>query len=61
MPNHHLAQTVRIGKINYYGDFTIVEQSDGVVYPEAWNQFLQNSRGFACDWTDPRKGEKYKL
>ena len=61
MPNHHLAQFVRIGIINAEGCFTIVEESDRVVDPQAWNQFEPSSKGFACDWTDPSKGEWYKL
>ncbi len=60
MPNHHLSQTVRIGEINAEGGFTILEET-GVVLPQAWNQKHPSSKGFACDWTDPSKGEKYKL
>ena len=60
MPNHHLSQTVRIGEINSEGGFTILEET-GVVLPQAWNQKHPSSKGFACDWTDPSKGEKYKL
>jgi len=60
MPNHHLSQTVRIGEINAEGGFTILEET-GVVLPQAWNQKHPSSKGFACDWTDPNKGEKYKL
>ena len=61
MPNHHLAQTVRIGLIKPEGGFEILEETDGVVYPQAWNQFEPSSKGYACDWTDPSKGERYKL
>ena len=60
MPNHHLSQTVRIGQINAEGGFTILEET-GVVLPQAWNQKHPSSKGYACDWTDPNKGEKYKL
>ena len=42
------------------GGFTILEET-GVVLPQAWNQKHPSSKGFACDWTDPSKGEKYKL
>ena len=42
-------------------EFKIIEETDGVVYPQAWNQFLPNSRGYACNWADPQKGEKYRL
>ena len=61
MPNHHLAQTVRIGLIKPEGGFEILEETDGVVYPQAWNQFEPSSKGYACDWTDTSKGERYKL
>ena len=60
MPNHHLSQTVRIGQINPAGGFTILEET-GVVTPQAWNQKHPSSKGYACDWTNPLKGEKYKL
>ena len=60
MPNHHLSQTVRIGEINAEGRFTIIEEM-GFVLPQAWNQKHPSSKGFACDWTDSSKGEKYKL
>tara|TARA_Y100001968_G_scaffold217938_1_gene200550 strand:- start:30266 stop:31567 length:1302 start_codon:yes stop_codon:yes gene_type:complete len=60
MSNHHLSQTVRIGQINSSGGFTILEET-GVVLPQAWNQKHPSSKGYACDWTDSSKGEKYKL
>ena len=60
MPNHHLSQTVRIGEINSEGGFTILEET-GVVEPQAWNQKHPSSKGYACDWTDPKKGEKYRM
>jgi urea transport system substrate-binding protein len=61
MPNHHLSQTVLIGEIGADGQFKILESTDGPVAPQAWNQFEPSSKGFACDWTDAAKGEKYKL
>ena len=60
MANHHLSQTVRIGEINAEGGFTILEET-GVVEPQAWNQKHPSSKGYACDWTDPKKGEKYRM
>ena len=59
-PNHHLSKTVRIGEINDEGLFDIVWSTDGPVEPIAWNQFVPATTGYACDWTDPNKGEKYK-
>jgi urea transport system substrate-binding protein len=52
---------VRIGKITDDGQFEIVESSKGPVAPQAWNQFEPSSKGYACDWTDPEKGERFKL
>ena len=60
-PNHHISQIARIGKITPAGQFEIVAQSDNPIDPQAWNQFDPSSKGFACDWSDPSKGEKYKL
>jgi len=60
-PNHHLSKTVRIGQIRDDGMFDIVWASDGPVQPVAWNQYVPSTKGFACDWTDPAKGEKYQM
>ena len=60
-PNHHISQTVRIGQVTPDGQFDILKTSDGPIDPQAWNQFEPTSKGYACDWTDPAKGEKYKL
>ncbi len=59
MPNHHLSQTVRIGQITSRGQFKILESTDGPVSPQAWNQFEPSSKGYACDWTNKKRGEKY--
>ncbi|WP_299414548.1 urea ABC transporter substrate-binding protein [Acaryochloris sp. IP29b_bin.148] len=58
--NHHISKTVRIGKIREDGLFEIVNSTDGPVEPIAWNQFVKETKGYACDWSDPGKGEKYK-
>ena len=60
-PNHHISQIVRIGEITSDGQFKIIEESDNPIDPQTWNQFEPTSKGFACDWTDSSKGEKYKL
>ena len=39
----------------------VCKETDGPVAPQAWNQFEPSSKGYACDWTDANKGEKYKL
>lgn len=59
--NHHISKTVRIGKVREDGLFEIVNSTDGPVEPIAWNQFVKDTKGYACDWSDPEKGEKYKI
>jgi len=58
--NHHLSKTVRIGEIQADGMFKIVNESDGPVDPVPWNQYVPETKGYACDWSDPAKGGKYK-
>lgn len=60
-PNHHISQTVRIGQIQADGQFKIIEETTEPIDPQAWNQFEPSSKGFACDWTDPSKGERFRL
>lgn len=59
-PNHHISKTVRIGEIREDGLFDIVWSTDGPLEPIPWNQYVKETKGFACDWTDPAKGGKYK-
>jgi urea transport system substrate-binding protein len=61
LPNHHISKTVRIGQIRDDGLFDIVSTSEGPVDPVPWNQYVKDTKGFACDWTDPNKGGKYKV
>ena len=58
--NHHIAKTVRMGEIRADGMFDIVSSTDGPVDPVPWNQYVADTKGFACDWSDPAKGGKYK-
>lgn len=60
-PNHHLAKWVRIGKIGDDGMFEIVNSTDKAINPVPWNQFVAETKGFACDWSDQSKGGKYKV
>ena len=60
-PNHHISKTVRIGQVRDDGLFNIVWSTDGPVAPVPWNQFVPDTKGFACDWSDPNKGGKYKV
>lgn len=59
--NHHLAKVVRIGEVRDDGLFEIVDSSDAAVAPIPWNQYVKETKGYACDWSDPSKGGKYKM
>merc|ERR1719446_1881126 len=59
--NHHLAKFVRIGKLTPGGDIDIVFQSAKAVDPEPWNQFMNMSKGYSCDFSDGGGGSHYKL
>ncbi|PSF38888.1 urea ABC transporter substrate-binding protein [Aphanothece hegewaldii CCALA 016] len=59
-PNHHISKTVRIGQVRDDGLFNIVWSTPGPVDPQPWNQFVPDTKGYSCDWTDPAKGGKFK-
>ncbi|MGB8698033.1 MAG: urea ABC transporter substrate-binding protein [Thermosynechococcaceae cyanobacterium] len=59
--NHHLAKFVRIGEVNDKGLFDIAYASKEAVKPVPWNQYVADTKGYACDWSDPKKGGKYKM
>jgi urea transport system substrate-binding protein len=58
--NHHISKTVRIGEIREDGLFDIVWSTEAPLDPIPWNQYVKETKGYACDWTDPAKGGKYK-
>jgi urea transport system substrate-binding protein len=58
--NHHLSKFVRIGEIGTDGLFKIVYETKDAVKPVPWNQFVAETKGFSCDWSDPAKGGKFK-
>jgi urea transport system substrate-binding protein len=58
--NHHISKTVRIGQVRDDGLFDIVWSTPKAVEPLPWNQFVPDTKGYACDWTDPNKGGKFK-
>ncbi len=58
--NHHISKIVRIGKVREDGLFEIVNSTPGAVEPQPWNQYVAATKGYACDWSDPKKGEKFK-
>ncbi|WNZ26220.1 urea ABC transporter substrate-binding protein [Leptolyngbya sp. NK1-12] len=49
--NHHISKTVRIGEVRDDGLFEIVYETPAPVDPVPWNQFVADTKGFACDWT----------
>lgn len=59
-PAHHITKTVRIGQVRDDGLFDIVYSTDGPVDPLPWNQYVPETKGFACDWSDPAKGGKFQ-
>jgi urea transport system substrate-binding protein len=59
--NHHLSKFVRIGEVNDKGLFDIAYASKEAVKPIPWNQFVKDTKGYSCDWSDPKKGGKYKV
>ncbi|WP_414544456.1 urea ABC transporter substrate-binding protein [Nostoc sp. CCY0012] len=58
--NHHISKIVRIGQVRGDGLFDIVYATPAPVEPVPWNQFVNETKGFSCDWSDPAKGGKYK-
>ena len=51
MPNHHISQTIRIGKINSRSKFTIIEESFETIKPKAWNSYISKKRQNICNWS----------
>ena len=59
--NHHVEKRVLIGEVQKDGMFKILEDK-GFVKPLAWNQFVPETKGFTCDWTQKRPDAgKYKM
>lgn len=61
--NHHISKTVRIGEVRDDGLFEIVFATEAPVDPVPWNQYVAETKGFACDWTktDVETPGKYKM
>ena len=58
--NHHISKIVRIGKVRADGLFDIINSTPAPVEPLPWNQYVAETKGYACDWSDAKKGGKYK-
>ncbi|WP_416349257.1 urea ABC transporter substrate-binding protein [Leptolyngbya sp. CCNP1308] len=59
--NHHLSKTVRLGEVMEDGLFEIIWETDGPIDPLPWNQFVPDTIGVGCDWSDPAKGERFDI
>ncbi len=59
-PNHHISKFVRIGKVRDDGLFEIAFETKEAVKPVPWNQYVADTKGYSCDWSDPAKGGKFK-
>jgi urea transport system substrate-binding protein len=58
--SHHLSKFVRIGEVTADGQFKVVYETKSAVEPLPWNQFVADTKGFACDYSDKAKGGKFK-
>jgi urea transport system substrate-binding protein len=58
--NHHLSKYVRIGEVVESGLFKVIYETKEAIKPLPWNQFVAKTKGFACDYSDPKKGGKFK-
>jgi urea transport system substrate-binding protein len=47
------------GAIGSDRQFKIVYET-GPIAPQPWNQQIPETKGLACDWSNPKRGEKYK-
>ncbi|MEB3266172.1 MAG: urea ABC transporter substrate-binding protein [Cyanobacteriota bacterium] len=53
-PNHHTSERVLIGEAMNDGQFKILEDSKKAIPPIPWNQFVPETKGYTCDWTQNR-------
>lgn len=56
--NNHISKKVRIGRIDNNGEFDIMYETTGSIYPEPWNTYLHD-RHYSCDHRDRGWGPKY--
>jgi urea transport system substrate-binding protein len=59
--NHHVTKPARIGQMRPDGQIAIVYETREMIVPQPWSQRIQATRGFACDWSNPARGGKYKV
>ena len=53
-PNHHTSERVLIGEAENSGQFKILYDSVKAIPPIPWNQFVPETKGYTCDWTQDR-------
>jgi urea transport system substrate-binding protein len=58
--SHHLSKFVRIGEVTADGQFKVVYETKSAVEPLPWNQFVTETKGYSCDYSDKSKGGKFK-
>ena len=49
--NHHLSKPVLIGEIQGDGQFDVVWQTDGLVWGDAWTDYLPGSKDLIANWS----------
>ena len=54
MPNHHISQKIRIGEINFRGQFTILESTEAIK-PKTWNYNYPGQRNKVCNWSKSQR------
>lgn len=61
-PNHHTSERVMIGEALPDGQFKILSDSEKAIPPIPWNQFVPETKGYTCDWTQDRPDAgKFKM
>ena len=50
--NHHLSKPVLIGEIQADGQFEVVSETDGLIWGDAWSDYLPGSKDLIANWTD---------
>ncbi len=58
--SHHLSKFVRIGEVTADGQFKVVYETKSAVAPLPWNQFVTETKGYSCDYSDKSRGGKFK-
>lgn len=57
--NHHLSKPVLIGEIQADGQFETVWQTDGLVWGDAWSDYLPGSKDIVANWGEELRCGNY--